>query len=276
MTAQRLYQIVSGQANANGAISFTFPPVPQGSVWTGAITIYAAHHLVGPSGGDTGGQLYGAEWSLTRNGSPLLSYTGEAIIYDVQAVGQEVVALSAVGVQPLAQLTAVWTGYSMEAASAPYLSPRLYGGQNAYTQVYTSGPGAPLDVAPTPAPAGVQVASAALGTSSSAQSVPLLAATGVIYRLWNITVSASAANSSATSTTGIILAAFVATTAGTPMTILETEPIVLANDSNTASNTIDMRGFTLPSGQGLTLNVSAFGGSAARVNATVVYDILQP
>lgn len=274
MVAQRLYQVASGQVSSTGAITFTFPPVPQGSVWTGSITVYAPPSLSGPSSGDPGGGLYQAEWSLTRNSTPLLSYTGEAIVYDVQAVAQEVLKLAGLGLRPLATVTAVWTGYSIEAESAPLLYPRLYGGQNAYTQVYSSGdPGDPLDVTHVPDPAKIQVATALLTTSAAAQSTILIQdQTGATYRLWSLAISAAAANNAAASVTGIVLASFIATTGGT--VILETEPIVLASDSQVSSTSLDMYGFTLPSGFGLTLQTGAFAGSAARVNATAVYEQL--
>jgi hypothetical protein len=233
-------------------------------VWSGCIALYASQ----PASVFNTKFIDGVRWSLTRNGTPIVAYTGETVVYDVQAVGQEVLTLTGHGVPIGTAVTATWFGYSDDAADAPLLYPRLYHTDPPYVQVYTDTPGQPLDVnvSELPTPSDVQIAYALNGlTSNSVDLIPNGQPVG--YRIWSAVINASCTNNSAT----VASIPFLASLATGGTTFLAAEPMAIQATAETVTVTLDCKGFQTAIGQGVQLVTGTFaGGTSVRANASVV------
>lgn len=262
MTSQRLYQTITQTADASGVLVFTFPAVPQGLVWSGALCAYASQ----PASVFNTKFLDGIRWALTKNNTPVIAYSGEAVAYDVQAVAQEVLTLTGHGVPLGTQVTVTWFGQSDDAADAPILTPRLYQTMPPYIQAYTSTPGAPLDVVQYPDPGDVQIAYALNGLPSTVVDL-IPNGQSVGYRIWSATINASCT----VSTTATASIPFLATLESGGTTLLGAEPMAIQSTATTVTVTLDCKGYQTAIGQGVQLRTGTFtGGTSVRANASVV------
>lgn len=283
MSTQPLYQQVQAGFQAGtklarplSACTITFPPVPQGLVWSGSIALSV------PSTQD----LAGVQWTMLRNGQPLLTWTDFGTPTDIQAVGQEVISIvgNYMGDDPANidqfTVTATWTGQSDDAGTAPILFPHAEGVSRGLIQVTTpsGGPftvqgafnGSPLPVTSVawPDPSTVQTARLFVSTAGTTTTV-LPALTDVTYQLWALQLQVSVANSGTTAGTFGTIATYQLTDGVTNLWAME--PICVQASALADSGTVPMFGYQLPTGVGLNLLQSTFSGSSFRTNGLVVY-----
>jgi|GEM_PF-5442564 len=132
-------------------ITFTFPPVPQGTTMTGTIML-----ALDPPNEDPRGTQY----TVYRNGFPVATVEELGSVLGIQAVGQE--TISVVGVyywrndpdpdsQPDYTVTCTWVGYSQDSGSAPVVLPQPVSNGRGLVEVYNP-PSAPLYVQEIPWP----------------------------------------------------------------------------------------------------------------------------
>lgn len=243
-------------------ITFRFPPVPQGLIWTGCLALYANN----PASVFNTKFIDGVRWSLTRNSTPVIAYTGEAVVYDVQAVGQEVLTLTGHNVPIGTSVTATWFGFSDDAGDAPAVYPRLYVTPPPYVEVYTSTPGAPLDVVQVPDPSTLQVAYGFNGTPGTTIDI-IPAGQAVGYKIWSATLNATGTNQATAAGSFPLLVKLQKSTGDAVMVL---EPMTVQASTQTATASQNLYGFETGVGTGLQLNVGTYGGTAARANATVL------
>lgn len=257
---QRLAQQVSGTVTAGGRVTLTFPPVPQGLTWTGAITLYTPV--------DTALVITQGVWTATRNGQPLATYGGTGILAGVQLVAQEVLTITGSYLPAGSIITAVWTGWSEDAWEAQPTEPTLHGALNPYSQIFTdgaAGPGSAVQTVPVPAPSALQTANA-VGIGSG--NTTILTAGTLPLSLWSVTLGASIANTSATA--AALSCSFVVQ-ASTGAQLLAVEPMVVQSSASSMADSMNLWGMYLPAGQSLILAIGSTTATGLRGHATVVY-----
>lgn len=242
-----------------GKVVFTFPPVPQGSIWTGAITVSS------PQGSDPQGLV----WTLFRNGTPFLSGHEWPCFGDVQAVGREVMQLIGVYIGansvPTYAMTASWTGYSADAGEAASLSPIISGSTRGLVQVYnTQGPGGALEVIDYPLPSSVLTDFTPL-SGVVGDSGPVLGTITAanFYELWELTVQISAAQLAAVAGVQTITVDVAESGGGDALFHAD----VFTTPGAAITETIRQRfyGLNMAAGAHLTATLAATGASACSV-----------
>lgn len=249
-------------------ITFTFPPVPQGLVWTGSIAFSVA---VG-----SGPDLQGIVWTAYRNGFPFLTWQEFGVACDVQAISQEQITvvgiyMGAASTLPLFQIKATWSGYSDDMATAEIATPWVAGSNRGLVQVYNEG-GAnhPLIVSPEPQPADVLRGRAFLGGPSS--SGDLMTNTGTqTFKIWEIGLAASVGQLSTTAGAKFVTITVQSKAGGTGLVQTQLSSVPGSADSTYCE--LPMHGFTLAAGDTLQLTTGAYGGDNLAAVGTAVYSV---
>lgn len=275
MTTQRLYQMISGVVDSHGRVTLSFPAVPQGLCWSGTISLYSPPTVTpGLNPVLDQGPLQGSFWWLARNQAPVLQWSGPAVAADIQALGQETITLQGYGMTSGRTVQAVWNGWSDDQpAVAPILTPQVYGVTAPYMQVYTSTPGAPLDVAVTTASGrSLGVASARLAAASST-AVLLAANSNAAYQLQAVQLSVSIADDGTTAQQISWTGKVQLNNGTTQTTLLALEPIVIQTSTQCATQEFGLFGLPVNFDQDVELVTSSFGGTGTvvRANASLVY-----
>lgn len=249
-------------------IAFSFPPVPQGLVWTGNIAFSVAL--------GSGPDLQGIVWTAFRNGVPFLTWQEFGVACDVQAVAQEQITI--VGVYmgksstiPLFEIKATWDGWSEDAATADVRPAWVTGSNRGLVQVYNeNGPSNPLIVSPEPQPADVRRGRAFLGAASS--SGQMMTNTGTqVFKIWEIGLSGSVGQLSTTAGVKFCTLSIIETSAA--VALLQTQLSSVPASADSTYLLLPMHGFELPSGETLSVTTGAYGGDNLAAVGHVVYSV---
>lgn len=282
---QRLYQTTPvGTADQYGRVSLTFPPVPQGSAWTGSVSLFAApryNTVTGPGGGFQliNGQLDNTLWWLQRNASPILQMSGGATAVDVQCVGQETLTVIGSGMDQSDTVVAVWSGWSDDMVDAPFVEPYSAGVVSASQFVYNGeGRRAPLTVAIVDDPARTTACRQAILTTSASSATlftPGLGATST--QIQSLALQVVTANSGSTAQ-AIPFNAMIQTTDGTNITnLLTVATIVTQASCQEGHMVLPMDGLPMPDNQSLQVACSSLAaGNSLRVQAAAVLTYVAP
>ncbi|MFC8719754.1 hypothetical protein [Kitasatospora sp. NPDC057198] len=271
MTIQPLHQQLLSQFDADTqTVEFLFPPVPQGLIWTGSISVSF------PQGHDP----QGISWTLYRSGTPFLSAFEWPVFRDVQAVGQEQLRLVGVylGAQdpPSYQITASWDGFSAagwtDGGGVSPASPTVDNSTRGFVQVYnTLGVGSQLEVMADPLSYNVlqdyyELLTPAGGTGNIIPAVP---ATKYL-QIWEIELQVSAAQLAAVAGVQSVTA-HVQSSDGNIIELCTVKTV----PGTTAHQRVHMamHGFNIGAGKTMQVVAGAYGGSDVRVCATVVYEL---
>lgn len=246
-------------------ITFTFPPVPQGLVWTGNIAFSVRQ--------GTGPDLQGIVWTAYRNGFPVLTWQEFGVACDLQAVGAEVITVVGVymgsaATVPLFEIKASWTGWSCDTIESEPRAPWVAGSNRGLVQVYNSnGPNAPLAVVLAP-----QGTVRQRSVNAASSSVLLLGTpvAGHPYRLWELTLQITGASLAAEIGAKWLTATVSEDT--TAKVILEGQVSTVPGTADSCTLYIPLHGYTMPDGAALLLATGAFTGANANATGTVVYE----
>lgn len=266
---QPLHQQLLGTFDPSGSITFNFPPVPQGLIWTGSISISF------PKGHDPQGIV----WTLFRNGTPFLSGNEWPVFRDVQAVGQEQLQLvgAYIGAQapPTYQITTSWDGFSAagwtDGGGLAPASPTVDNSTRGFVQVYnTLGVGSALEVMADPISYNVLTDYATLtGPSQTALIIPTPAANQYL-QIWELEVlvvaSQLAAAAGAQTTT-----ATLSSTAGQTLEVCKA--VTLPGTTAHARSRLNMHGLNISAGNTIQIASSGYSGSTLSVVAHAVYEL---
>lgn len=273
MTRQRLYRQVTANVDAKGHVALTFEQVPQGSAWTGSVSLYASPVFGGVPASLTNGVLQGAQWWLLRNQSPILQMAGAATAVDVQCVGQETLSITGYGLASGDSITAVWSGWSDDLADAAWVEPHPTGVTPAYVQVYnTEGSNGPLQVTEVPDPLRtITVATGFTATAgtTTAMFTPGIGASGV--EILALTLQVATAQSGTTAQAVPFLATIRLNDGANITPLLAVETIITQTSNQNPGICQPMFQMPMVSNQTLELNVGALAaGNVLRVNASAV------
>lgn len=277
MTAQRFYMPVTGTVGAAGSVVLRFASVPQGSVWTGSVSVYAPPQLTGglptksPPFNLSNGPLNGAMWFLKRNESPVVQMGGAATAHDVQLVAQEVLTVTGYGLIPGDIITAVWAGYSEDADAAPIVYPMVSGSSEPYTYVYNRAPGSALDVVSIPDPSRTVAVAADILSVGSGTAV-LIPASSRSIQLLSASINVCSGYNGTTAETIPFLGALQLNDDVSQVPLMRLEAILIQTSSQAVAESQELHALPVAANQRVELTSSAFAGSGSvRVNASVVY-----
>jgi hypothetical protein len=139
VTLQSLYQVAQGTADANGAVTLSFPCVPQGLTWTGSITAAVNPQMGNVVGTSSPAPLFGATWTITVNNVPFMSYQGLEVVNDFQATSRQTVVINGFGLAPGVAVILTWVGYSGYVYEVESLGPSVSGIPGDFGRVFSSG-----------------------------------------------------------------------------------------------------------------------------------------
>lgn len=279
MTAQRFYLPVTGTVNAAGSVVLRFPSVPQGSIWTGSLSLYAPPQLTGglpapaPPFNLSNGPLAGSMWFVKRNESPVVQMGGAATVHDVQLVAQEVLSVTGYGLTSGDTITAVWAGYSEDADAAAIVYPMISGSSEPYTYVYNgAGPNSPLDVVTVPDPSRTVAVAADILSVGSGTTTLIPASSQGRIQLHSAYLSVATGYSGTTVESIGFLGALQLNDSVTQVPLMRLETILIQTSSQAVAASLDLHALPVLSTQAVELISSAFAGSGSvRVNGSVVY-----
>lgn len=261
---QRLFQTLPPQGfpDNQGFVTFVFPTVPQGLVWSGTIA---------PNVTEQFADLTGIVWTLYKNNVPYLTWQEYGIAVDVQAIGQETVKVvgqyigpvfsGALG-PPTFHVGMTWTGWSDDAATAEIVAPRTVDSTRGMQYVTNLYP---------------QLPSVASGFLNAVSSTTVVYAGDDVHvmDLWQVNLNVSAANSNTTAGTIVMQIKFQARDGFGNKTDLCTVEVWTAQDT-AASQAVShaLWGYRLPASSDLIISSSAGGtGLSFAANANVVMSI---
>lgn len=261
-------QLLEQFDDATQTVVFEFPPVPQGLIWTGSISVSF------PQGHDPQGIV----WTLYRSGTPFLSGCEWPVFRDVQGVGQDRMKLVGVyiGAQgaPSYQITASWDGFSAAGwtdggIGVSPASPSVDNSTRGFVQVYnTLGVGSQLEVMCDPLSYNVEQDYATLDGPSQTANIITVTASQYL-QIWELEIQVSAAQLAAVA--GVQSA--TATLSSTDGNVVELCTVkTLPGTTAHARAHMSLHGFNIARGKTMKIATSAYAGSSLDVIATVVYE----
>ena len=264
----RLYQLAQGTISSTFTTTLTFPPVPQGLVWTGSVFVVTAVDALNSA-------LVTARWVLEKSGQVVSAWGGSGILYDVQAYGQDRMSISGIvlnpGISVGTQLLAYWVGRSDDQGTEPVVSPRVYGSPSE-TAIHGV-----VDIeAASPTALPVQdnglyptaLAASVLGAGAGSTTALVAATPGTTLRLWEVGVSAYCGGAASGQ-----FQCHVQDTTGA-VDYCTAMAFNAAGGEGTSSLHMPWHGLTLPAGAGIRLVCSASAATITGASANVLYSIV--
>lgn len=257
---QRLYQQTAAMVdNVLRTVSLTFPPVPQGSAWTGTIQAVSNDDVAQP--------LAATAWILTKNGQPYLSWTGYGMAVDVQGTGQDTFTLFgqnvAIGVGGQILVTGQWIGRSDPQDQAPYVWPRVFGTPSVVA-VVNFDPDGILVQDNGPAPGTLRCASVFQAAKNT--TTTLIGGGLTDIRLWRANISLYTEGATA----GELVARIQSSQVNTP-DYLTCACVNAAGAQGVNDAALDLGGINIPAGSDVRLVTSNSNANIATSYAQVYY-----
>jgi hypothetical protein len=256
----RLYKSLLGTADASGNVSFDFGPIPAGVVWTGSVQALPAATKGSPTG----------QWTVWRGGRPAASWEGLGLVRNFQAMDGDDVTVTGMELDPGQQVTLTWIGYITGTANALWTQPEIC--TSALDTVFVE----PGDVPLQQVLQGVGIAGGAqvagVGPLGPNTSSTFLAAPGVPWYLWSLSMQLCATDTTTTGTHEFTAA--IETTAPVKLMLGAVQTPGVSGTGSAApvmAWSQDFWGAQMPAAAGLQLVVSPYNGSTGLASCTAVY-----